>query len=523
CDLVNLYHGGQYQLYKYHKYADARIVFAPEKASASFGGDPDNFNFPRYDLDMGLIRVYENGKPAKIGNHFAFSKNGAQENEMVFVTGHPGSTQRQLTVAQLLSLRDIGLIDRLLRLAELRGVVEQYRQTGAEAERVGEGLINSVENSYKALYGELQTLLDAQFMQRKQNEELALRQFVAARPELQAKIGGAWDAIEQAQIAYRQQYKPFSFIEGSAAFMSTHFKYARMLVRAAQEKTKPNAERLPEYADARLPMVEQALLAGEPVHPDFEKVQLNFSLTKAREILGSDHPFIQRVLGKASPEQLAERMIKNSKLADLKARKALWDGGLAAIQKSDDPFIQLALAIDPEARALRKRFENEVTSVISKNSELVAQARFAQTGTDAYPDATFTLRLSYGKVKGWDEAGKPVAPFADFGGAFARDTGADPYALPASWHAAKSRLNLKQPFNFVSDNDIIGGNSGSPMINQKGEIVGLAFDGNIHSLGGAFWFDPRVNRTVAVHSGGILEALDKIYDAKELLKEIDGK
>lgn len=523
CDVVDLYHGGRYHLYKYHRYADTRLVWAPEKSTAFFGGDPDNFNFPRYNLDMTLVRVYENGKPAVVKNFYPFSKSGPQAGEMVFVTGHPGSTQRQLTVAQLMTLRDIGLVDRLLHSAELRGVLEQYRLSSPEASRTAEQQLFYLENSYKSGYGKLQTLLDPAFMQKKQAEETALRQFVDANPELKAKTGGAWDAIEKAQIKVRELNKIYAATEGGAAFANNYFRLARTLVRAAEEKTKPNAERLPEFMETRLPAVQQALFSKAPIYPEFEKLKLTHALTKMREDLGSDHAFVKQVLGKLSPEQLSEKLTAATKLTDIAYRKALWEGGKAAVAQSDDPYIKLALAVDAESRALRQRYEQEVEAVVQKNSELIAQARFAQSGTNVYPDATGTLRVSYGEVQGWDQAGQQVKPFTDFAGAFERDTGAAPFALPASWHAAKGRLNLKQPYNFVSNNDIIGGNSGSPLINQRGEIVGLAFDGNIHSLGGAFWFDPRFNRTVAVHSGGILEALDKIYDAKEILMEINAR
>ena len=522
CDVVNLYHGGRYHLYKYHRFQDTRVVWAPEFAAAFFGGDPDNFNFPRYDLDITLLRAYENGKPAVVKDFFPFSKDGAKEGELVFVTGHPGSTQRQLTMAQLISLRDIGLIPRLQQLAELRGVLTQYGKSSPEAARTSENLLFGIENSYKALNGQLSALLDVELIRKMQADETALRKFVASKPALKASTSGAWDAIEKAQTAYRNMQKPYAMIEGGQAFNSTHYRFARTLVRGADERVKPNGERLPEFADARLPEVEQRLFSKAPVYPEFEKVKLTFSLTKLREILGADSAYVKQVLGKQSPEQLATALIDGSKLADPAVRKTLWAGGKDAVAKSDDPFIKLALALDADSRAMRKRYEKEVDSVVQKNSELISQARFAMQGTGAYPDATFTLRLSYGEVKGWDEAGSKVAPFTNFAGAFARDTGADPFALPASWHAKKDKIDLSKPYNFVTTNDIIGGNSGSPVINKKGEVVGLIFDGNIHSLGGAFWFDPRYNRSVAVHSGAILEALDKIYGAKELTREIAG-
>lgn len=520
CDLVDLYHGGRYNIYKYHRYSDVRLVWAPEKAVAFFGGDPDNFMFPRYDLDMSMVRVYENGKPAAVQDFFPFSKNGAEDHELVFVTGHPGSTQRQLTESQLLALRDVRLVDGLLYLAELRGVLEQYRAAGGEAARTSEDLLFGVENSYKALYGQLQTLLDPEFMRAKHEEEAALRKYVANHPELRAKVGGAWDAVAKAQIQLRAQSTRMRNIEGGRALLSDYFEQARRLVRAADERGKPDGKRLPEFAEARMHEVEQHVLSTAPIYPEFEKVKLVFSLTKMREKLGADDPFVKQVLGKASPQQMAEQLVGETRLGDVAVRKALWEGGKDAIERSNDPFIKLALAIDGQARALRKQYEQDVESVVQKNSELIAQAMFAKNGTGSYPDATFSLRLSYGEVQGWGEGGRKVAPFTDFAGAFARETGAEPFVLPPSWHAAKGKLKLDQRFNFVTTNDIIGGNSGSPMINKRGEIVGLVFDGNIHSLGGAFWFDPRLNRTVAVHSGGILEALNSIYDAGFLVREM---
>jgi Peptidase S46 len=523
CDVVDLYHGGLYHLYKYHRFQDVRLVWVPERSIAFFGGDPDNFNFPRYDLDIAMLRAYENGKPARVKDFFTFSKAGAEAGEMVFVSGHPGSTQRQLTVSELDTFRDLRLFGGLLRLAEERGILEQYSKLGPEAARIAEDDLFGIENGYKAYLGELKALLDPALMKQKQREESDLRSFVASQPALRAKAGGAWDAIEKAQQAYRDVEAQYSAIEGARAFAGHYFRYARALVRGAEERAKPDADRLPEFTDSHLPEVEQRLFSTAPIYPEFENVRLGWSLTKMRELLGADDPFVHQVLGRKSPDQVGAALIAGTKLGDPAVRKALWTGGKEAIAKSDDPFIKLALAVDPAARAIRKRYEREVESVVQKNTELIAQARFAQRGTSAYPDATFTLRLSYGEVTGWNEGGRKIPPFTDFAGAFARDTGVDPFALPASWHAAKGKLNLAQRFNFVTDNDIIGGNSGSPMINRNGEIVGLIFDGNIHSLGGAFWFDGRYNRAVAVHSGAILEALNKVYGGFDLAREIAGQ
>jgi hypothetical protein len=520
CDVIDLYHGGQYKLYRYRRFQDVRLVFAPEQAVAFFGGDPDNFNFPRYDLDMSLIRIYEDGKPAVVNDYFPLSATGPAAGEPVFVSGHPGSTERELTVAEIAGIRDYVLLDSVLRLAEYRGVLTQFRTTSAESARIAAAELFYVENSLKASRGKLNALLDPALFQRKIAAEAALRSFVASKPALAATTAGAWDAIAQAEKKHRNLFQPREQIEGGRGFACEYFRFARTLVRGAAERPKENAERLPEFNDNVLPQVEANLFSNTPIYPELEKVKLTFALTKLREALGTDAPFVQRVLGKQSPEQLAKKLIEGARLGDTAVRRQLWDGGAAAIAASDDPFIRLVADIDSEARALRSRQEKEVEAVVQKNTELIAAARFARAGDTTYPDATFTLRLSYGVVKGWNEADQLVAPFTQFSGAFERATGSAPFALPASWLASKNKLELTTPLNFVSTNDIIGGNSGSPVLNRNGELVGLIFDGNIHSLGGAYSYDPNFNRSVSVDSAGILEALDKIYGAKALVSEL---
>jgi len=522
CDVVELYHGGIYDLYRYRRFQDVRLVFAPESSIAFFGGDPDNFNFPRYDLDMALLRAYENGQPVVVKDWFAFSARGAGEGEPTFVTGHPGSTERQLTVAQLERVRDVDTVANLLRLAEARGQLARYGAGGGEPARVSADDLQSIENSFKAIYGEFQALLDPAVFKRKRDEERALRDFAKARPRLQKEYGGAWDEIAAAQAVYREIEQRWKLLERPRGFWSTHFTYARWLVRGADERAKPNADRLREYTESALPSLTQNLFSTAPIYPEYEKVKLGWSLTKLRELLGPDDPLVKAVLGHDAPETVAARLVDGSKLADVALRKKLWEGGAEAVAKSNDPFIVLARLVDAESRALRKRYEDEVEAVEDANAERLAKVRFAQSGAGAYPDATFTLRLSHGEVKGWTDKGRAVAPFTDIGGAFKRHTGAPPFALPKSWLDARDRLDPAQRFNFVTTNDIIGGNSGSPLINRSAEVVGLAFDGNIHSLGGAFWFDERLNRTVAVHSGAILEALRKVYGADALAKELTG-
>jgi len=521
CDVVSLYHGGIYDVYKYHRYLDVRLVFAPELAMAFFGGDPDNFNFPRYDLDMGVLRAYENGKPAQVKEYLPFSAKGATEGELTIVVGNPGGTDRQLTVAQLEVVRDVDIVHRLLQLAELRGVLEQFRSQGAEPARIGQSDLFGIENGYKALKGRLEALQDPEVIALKRKQEAELRAYVDADPARKAKFGGAWDAIAKTQQTYRNIENPYRFLENARGFNSQYFTFARTLVRGSEELKKPNAERLREFTDSKVTSLKQKLFSTAPVYPQFEKVKLTWSLTKLREWLGADDPIVKQVLGKESPEAVAQRLIDGTKLGDLNARKALWDGGADAIAKSDDPFIVLARSIDPQARAVRKRLEDEIESVEDKNSELIAAARFEKYGTSVYPDATFTQRFSFGEVKGWDEKGTWIKPFTYIGGAFERATGFDPFKLPQSWLDAKAQMNAQQAFDFVTTNDIIGGNSGSPMINRNGEVVGLVFDGNIESLGGEYWYDERVNRTVAVHSGAILEALHKVYKADRIAQEIE--
>lgn len=520
CDVVDLYHGGQYKLYRYHRFNDVRLAFAPEQAMAFFGGDPDNFNFPRYDLDMALVRVYEEGKPAQVADWFAIDPQGPAAGDAVFTVGHPGSTQRELTVAQLSALRDVVILDQLLRTAEYRGVLLEYRTTGAEQARIANVELFGIENRYKVLKGELATLLDASFFERKQADERALRAFVAADPALAASTGGAWDAIAFASGLQRTSYLQRDLIDQGRAFNSVYFTAARTLVRGAAERGKANVDRLPEFNDNRLPALEAQLMSTAPIYPDLEKLKLTYSLTKLRELLGSSAPQVVRVLGKQSPSDLAADMIGRTQLGNVAVRRRLWEGGAAAIAASDDPFIRLAASLDPEARALRARYERDVEAVVQANTEKIAQARFAMAGDTTYPDATGTLRLSYGVVRGWDEGGQPVAPFTNFGGAFDHATGAAPFALPTSWLAHQGQLDLSLPLDFVSTNDIIGGNSGSPVLNRRGQLVGLAFDGNIHSLGGAYWYDGSLNRTVSVDSAAILQALDRIYGAKVLADEM---
>ena len=522
-DVVTLYQGGQYNLYRYKKYTDVRLVFVPEFQAAFFGGDPDNFNFPRFNIDMALVRVYENDQPVHPDNYFKWSTTGAKEGSLVFVTGNPGSTSRIDTVAHLEELRDTS-IPIVIRLLERReAVLKKYMAMGEEQTRQSQNDLNSVQNALKVYRGQLKGLKDPALMARKTKEEQALRKAVAANPEWQKQYGGAWDAIAAAHKAYPSYIRERRIFDQGGGFNTVLFSYARTLVRMAEESKKPNAERLPEYTDARRASLELALFSPAPIHEDFEKLKLADSLGFMVELLGADDPLVKGVLAGKTPEARADELISGTKLKDPEFRKELANGGFEAIDASNDPMILVAREVDAKARELRKRYETEVAAVERANYAKISRALFETEGNKIYPDATFTLRLSYGAVEGYMENGKKVPPFTTLGGLYARSDAFKhefPYNLPPRWIEKKSAINLNTPFNFVSTNDIIGGNSGSPTINQNGELVGLIFDGNIQSLVGDFMYDGSVNRAISVDSRGMLEVLKKVFGANDIVAEL---
>ncbi len=518
CDVVTLYQGGLYHLYTYRRFQDVRLVFAPELAMAFFGGDPDNFQFPRYDLDFAFLRVYEDGKPARMKDWFGWSARGPQDGELTFVSGNPGGTERALTVSQLVYQRSWAVPERLARLAELRGLLTGFQMLGPEQKRISTDQLFYTENSYKALRGRLQALEDPSFFAQKAEAERALKTQIEKLPSAKQYLA-AYQDVERAQERLREVRLPLGALE--TGFQGGRlFTIARDLVRAAEERPKPNAERLREYRESNLPVLTQRLFSEAPIYPELERLLLSFSLTKVRELLGPDDPAVKRILGKESPDEIARRVVDGTKLRDAAVRRQLWEGGAKAVSASNDPLVAFAKAVDPDARAIRETYENEVDAVVKHAQELIAEARFAVLGWTTYPDATLTLRLSYGSVKGWKEGTKDVRPFTTLAGAFERATGRDPFALPDSWLAAKKKLDLSTPFNFTSTNDIIGGNSGSPVFDRDARIVGAIFDGNIHSLGGDYGFDDATNRAVAVDSAAILETLDQIYGARRLVEEL---
>ena len=522
-DVVTLYQGGQYNLYRYKKYTDVRLVFVPEFQAAFFGGDPDNFNFPRFNIDMALVRIYENDQPVHPASFFKWSTAGAKEGELVFVTGHPGSTARLNTLAHLQELRDAS-IPIVLRLLERReAMLMKYMKMGEEQTRQAQNELNSVQNSLKVYRGQLAGLKDASLMDRKSKDEAALRKSIAANPDRQKMYGDAWDAIAKAHQGLPSYIRERRIFDLASGFNTVTFGVARTLVRLAAESEKPNAERLPEYLDARRASLEAALYSPAPIHDDFEKLKLADSLGFMSELLGADHPLVKQILNGKTPEARADELIAGTKLKDVAYRKELAAGGSKAIEASTDPMIVLARLIDPKARELRKRFENEVTGVERANYSKIARARFETEGDKLYPDATFTLRLSYGAVKSYMENGKRVSPFTTLGGLYERATqfkSEFPYNLPQRWLDKKSAVDLKTPFNFVSTDDIIGGNSGSPTINRNAELVGLIFDGNIQSLVGNFIYDESVNRAISVDVRAMREVLRKVFNANEIADEL---
>ena len=514
CQSVSLYEGGEYFLYKYKRYEDVRLVFTPETDIAAFGGDPDNFQFPRWALDVALLRAYENGKPAKTSNYLTIDFAGPHPNELVFVSGHPGSTSRLDTQAQLEFDRDVYLPATLLRASELRGgYIEFSRGNPADLQLI-EAPLSNLENSIKVRRKLLDALHDDELMARKKADEATLRSLrTTSTPD-------PWEQIQSAVVRERALYLPHTFIEGGAGFNSILFRYARLLLRGAAERAKPNVARLREYTDASLPRIEQQLYAQVPVYAEVEALTMSFSLQRMQEWLGPDYPLVRRLLARDSAESLATRVVAESRLGDAAERRRLWEGGEPALRVSNDPMIELARSIDGEARALRKQFEDEVEAPITSASAEIAKERFKAYGTNVYPDATFTLRINYGTVTGWMQNGTAIAPFTYLDRAFERANGAAPFKIPDSWMNVKDSLDMRTPFCISTSNDIVGGNSGSPLIDAQGHMVGLMFDGNIDSIAGIYWFDPANNRAVAVHPAILREALEKVYGAKALLAEL---
>jgi Peptidase S46 len=522
CDVVKLYQGGEYHLYHYKKYTDVRVVFAPEQGIAFFGGDPDNFTFPRHDLDISLFHAYENGEPVRPASYLKWSAAGVSDGDLVFVSGNPGSTSRQDTMAELESEREVTLPASLSWIDARLSVLRAYSAKGPENERRAKANTFSLENAKKAFTGRLAALRDPKAIGQKAAEEKALRTRAAADPALAKSVGDAWAQVAAVRKKADAREKEMRFVGfGGAKLLG----FAGQIVRLVAEVQKPNEVRLEGYTDSSLPSLKNRLFSKAPVFDDLEETTLAHQLQLAEEALGRAHPFVLAVLGGRPASEVAKALVSGTKLKDPAVRQALVDGGAAAVAASTDPLIVVARKIDPLGRAIRKFYDDEVQAPITRSSEKIAQARWKLYGKTVSPDATFTLRLAYGTVKGYPAEGTEVPSLTTFYGLFDRSFshgGKAPWDLPARWLDKRTNLDLATPLNFVSTNDIIGGNSGSPVVNRAGELVGVVFDGNLQSLGWDYIFTEEVGRAVSVDSRGILEALRKVFDADPLVKEILG-
>ena len=521
-DVVTLYSGGEYWLYRYKKYTDVRLVFAVEQQAAFYGGDPDNFTYPRYDLDMALFRVYENGKPIDSKDYLKWNPKGAGDGELVFVSGHPGSTQRLSIYADLVSLRDDQLPYIIQNTKRRIALLKDYSTRGAEQARQAATLIFGLENSRKVFEGRRDGLADKALMGKKRKEDEEFRAKVDANPAWKKEYGSAWTVEEDAIQKEKPRIKQLFFRATDSQFAAL----AVQIVTYVAEIKKPDGERLAGYHDSQLDSLKHRLFSPAPIYPELEIARMTSALEAAQKELGADDAWVKAVLNGQTPKEAVSQLVSGTKLADPALRKSLVEGGQAAVAASTDPMIAMARRLDPVRREQIKWFEDNVQSVGERAGEMLGKARFAAYGKDTYPDATFTLRLSYGRVQGFPMNGT-IAPYkTTFYGLYDRAASFDykePFDLPKRWADGKDKLDLTTPFDFVSTNDIIGGNSGSPVVNRNGEIVGLIFDGNIESLVGDFVYDSYQNRAVAVHTAGMTEALKKLYGAQKLVDELLGQ
>ena len=521
-DVVGLYNGGEYWLYRYKKYTDVRLVFAPEQQAAFFGGDPDNFTYPRYDLDMALYRVYEDGKPIHCDNFLKWNAKGAASGDLVFVSGHPGSTQRQITMAELNLEHEVSEPAVIAYLSHRIAVAQQYGSRGPEQARQVGSLIFGLQNSLKVYQGRYEALNDKAILAKKQAEEDDFRAKINVNPEWKREYGGTWDSISTAVNKEAPLIPANLFRRTDSQLM----RYALQIVQYVAEVKKPDGERLAAFHEAGLESFHQVLFSPAPVYPESEKLFMASALTLGTEKLGKSDPYMQAVLQGGSPEAVAAALVDGTRLNDAGFRKSLVDGGEAAVAGSKDPMIVVARRLDPIVRAINRKTQDEIASVLTPAEEKIGKARFLAYGKDAYPDATFTLRLSYGTVEGYPMNGTIAPPNTTFYGLYDRADSFGrkvPFDLATHFVGGEKKLNLATPLDFVSSNDITGGNSGSPVVNREGELVGLIFDGNIESLAGDFVYDGQKNRAVSVHSAGMIEALRKLYGADKIADELEGK
>ncbi len=525
CDVVTLYSGAMYNLYKYKKYDDIRLVFAPEFDIAFFGGDPDNFEYPRYDLDISFLRAYENGEPAKIHDYLKWSPTGVKEGDLVFVAGNPGRTSRLFTVDQLSFLRDYQYPMLLSSFSRRIAMLQKFSAVSEENAREAQDDLFGLQNSLKAVTGYQGGLLDKDLMAKKAAEEKSLRDYVESDAKRKQEFDDPWPEIAKAGDMQKQIYKPLSYLDLLGGFRGDLARYARDIVRAADQRQKPSNQRIRGFQDSALPTLEQRLFSTAPIYKSLEQALLAESLAEMQDVLGADNADVKKALAGKTPQERAKELIDGTKLEDVALRKQLYEGGEAAVKASNDPLIVLMREIEPDALAIHQRDEDEVQSVLRRDGADIGKALFATDGLNVPPDATFTPRLSYGAVEGYKLNGQNVPWFTTMGGAYqhAADHGSKPpYQLPESWLKAKSSINLNTPFDTVSTPDIIGGNSGSPVINKNAEVVGIIFDGNIESLPWNFMYSDKVARSIEVDSRAIIESLHDIYHADALANELTG-
>ena len=536
CDVVTLYAGAKFHLYQYRRYVDVRLVFAPEFKIAFFGGNSDNFEFPRYDLDVALFRVYENGKPAEVKDYLHWSRDGAKSGDLVFVSGHPGSTARGDTLNQIYFEKNTRIPWLLADYQRRLTLLQAFSKDSSENARIAQEPLSSLENNLKRYEGYLAGLEDPGLMSRKKGDERRLLIFSRRGPRGRRvipavqQVDRAIETYHKIFPAYILLVRPAGSYRDTGAFRGRLAAYAMTLVQAAEEKQKPNGERLPEYRDSALPSLEQNLFSTEPVYKSLETAELADSLTEMQKELGDENAAVKTVLKGRTPQEVARNLIEKTRLDDADYRKQLYEGGATAIAASSDPLIVMFKEINPQLLAIRKQYEDEVESVLRRNQPVIEEFRFAFGDMNTSPDATFTLRLSYGQIKGYVEDGRGilpkgtnVSPFTDFAGAFAHaaeHNNQGDYELPASWQSAKKLLDVKTPLNFVSTADVIGGSSGSPVVNKQGEMVGIILESNAQALPWNFLYDDRQGRAVSVDSRAVIQALRRIYHAGALADEL---
>lgn len=520
CQVVTLYRGGQFKLYTYRRYPDVRIAFAPEHRAAAFGGDLDNFSFPRFAIDAALVRIYENDRPVATPTHFRWNAAAPEARQPVFVVGSPGATQRLLTQDQLSTVAQVSLPLEQLVNSELRGRLARFSQESEQNAFIAGQALSSVENTYKRGMGRMQALIDTRFMDGRSGAEQDFRRRVAADPAVARDIGDPWRDLTALQDDVRRLYPAYYMLETRAGGGSQLFNWAEDLVRGAEERAKPSAERLPEFGQSRLPQIEQRLFAERPTYPALDEVQIGWWLSKTREILTVDDPRVRRLLGNESPEAMARRLAAGTRLGDPAVRRRLWEGGLDAIRASDDPLIRFLLAIQPVTRATRTEYETIVEAPTERAGEALSRARFAIYGTSLYPDATGTLRITYGRIEGWTHQGRTIPYATTFAGLWERATGAAPFDLAPRLAAARQRIPGATVLDVAASTDTIGGSSGSPAVNAAGEIIGANFDSTVLTQRNAYGYDPNVNRSVLVTTAAVTAALRHAYDQPHLLAEL---